>query len=808
MIKLERMIHYTHKTGSIDKICKIEMKEEGMQIEYCLENTEKFCIQSETESFFNPLQIAEVFKRELIQRDVSGTFTGDLKYIYTWKKNKQTYFVALTESDEARNYFSIIYTLDEKNKKKPSKHLLSHRIWERDFFAENGAKVYPLRFRITPGEWPDIKINEADFTDQDIMSYAFEVHFTFDDVCDEEIRIKLPYQEILWKTKEKKLICHGYELEVPNVEKACFSCFFDQCVTEIICDNNVLIVLNQMPKIDKEKAAKNVSGNLDNIRIQKNYNPKIQVLLQHGTVATKIYGLRGIEYSDQAKRSLKQMKTEDKLLYKNSRFSVFSNHIEDKSYGKPNAYIINPYEIVSVDRIVEEFSWRKTKWGDMTRKSWRTDIWNADSFLGNYPRLCTQIDALDAVWNLAIRIFQQCTYGGYSLTGQEGMWQAGLFQGPGEGFGVWLRDSVHISLRGGVLIDPEVARSTLSYAIKKGFDNGSDGPALGAVGIWDYYLATGDKAMLFENYEALLTMTKEMEQRYDVKYDLVKAEQSTSNDAFEEPENAGFSLGSECYYMRAFECMSQIEKVVRGATSYVHTWREKSKKIKESIQRKYWHEDAGYFTSGPIGSESYQNKMWETSGEEAVVWNKFGIASERQKSIILNKGIREAMTPYGIQLFPHRKDYNHFIGSIWPVWESGFASACSDLQRKDILLMMIAQQMRTAILHKNFYEVLEADSGKSWRWPGQLWHAAGFVSQVLYGLFGISYSEKGMSFNPCVPEVLGDISISNFRYQGALLDIKINGTGKKKCVILDNKEIHYLPNGLSGKHTVSIEMKN
>ncbi len=63
----------------------------------------------------------------------------------------------------------------------------------------------------------------------------------------------------------------------------------------------------------------------------------------------------------------------------------------------------------------------------------------------------------------------------------------------------------------------------------------------------------------------------------------------------------------------------------------MHTWREKSKKIKESIQRKYWHEDAGYFTSGPIGSESYQNKMWETSGEEAVVWNKFGIASERQK---------------------------------------------------------------------------------------------------------------------------------------------------------------------------------
>ena len=41
------------------------------------------------------------------------------------------------------------------------------------------------------------------------------------------------------------------------------------------------------------------------------------------------------------------------------------------------------------------------------------------------------------------------------------------------------------------------------------------------------------------------------------------------------------------------------------------------------------------------------------------------------------------------------------------------------------------------------------------------------------------------------------------------LDVyKRQGTGKKKYVILDNKEIHYFPIGLSGKHTVSIEMKN
>ena len=37
------------------------------------------------------------------------------------------------------------------------------------------------------------------------------------------------------------------------------------------------------------------------------------------------------------------------------------------SVMEPDAYIINSEEIVSADRILEEFQWRKTKWGDMTR---------------------------------------------------------------------------------------------------------------------------------------------------------------------------------------------------------------------------------------------------------------------------------------------------------------------------------------------------------------------------------------------------------------------------------------------------------
>ena len=463
---------------------------------------------------------------------------------------------------------------------------------------------------------------------------------------------------------------------------------------------------------------------------------------------------------------------------------------------------------MSADRILEEFQWRKTKWGDMTRKSWRTDKWTADRNLKKYPILKSSSDILSATWNLAMTVFDRCTDGGYALPGQEHMWQAGLFQCKGEGFGVWLRDSVHIAMRGGSLIDPETAGRSLLYAIKKGFDNGSDGPAMGAVGLWDYYLATGDRSLLEDGYDVLRETMTEIENRYNEEKGLVRAEQSTSNDAFPEPENAGYSLGSECYYMKAYDSMAKIEKLLHGENENSEKWSRVSEQLREKIREEYWNDEAGYFTSGPKGSEAYEKQIWETSGEEAALWDKFQIATPKQRREILNSGIHTAMTPYGIRLFPHRKERNHFVGPVWPVWESGFASAAAETQNKELLLTMLAQQMRTAVLHKNFHEVLEADTGKSWRWPGQLWHACGFAAQVLYGILGISYDEQGLRFQPCVPEAFKGLEIENLNYQSAKLTVKTSGVGTVEYVIFDGEKVDFIPYGLTGNHIVHIKLKN
>ena len=50
----------------------------------------------------------------------------------------------------------------------------------------------------------------------------------------------------------------------------------------------------------------------------------------------------------------------------------------------------------------------------------------------------------------------------------------------------------------------------------------------GLLGLWDYYLATGDRSALEEGYETLLETMTEIENRYNEEKGLVRAEQSTS----------------------------------------------------------------------------------------------------------------------------------------------------------------------------------------------------------------------------------------------------------------------------------------
>lgn len=85
------------------------------------------------------------------------------------------------------------------------------------------------------------------------------------------------------------------------------------------------------------------------------------------------------------------------------------------------------------------------------------------------------------------------------MPGNEGLLNAGLLQGKGEGFGVWVRDTCHNAFRIANFLIPDRIRKSLIFVTRRGFDNGSDSVAMPPIAIWDYYLATADKSHLFED---------------------------------------------------------------------------------------------------------------------------------------------------------------------------------------------------------------------------------------------------------------------------------------------------------------------
>lgn len=710
--------------------------------------------------------------------------------------------------NEAGKYLSLPYLVHSGSDVQLHPQLEQLRMWERKWSMAGNEMHCPLRFALKPARWPNIRIAEAQCTPDDITAEAFEAEVKIPSAVD-KLEISLPWSVVTIDRVNGKILCGENTLALPhNSADILLHLVFDSTATEIFCEGNALICsvcgggAAAMQSVDNS-----ISGNLEKCALDVVDIPMIRVHTNTSSacgVQIKVYGLHGLEYSIPALAALARRNDKSRLIYTCPEFALYSDRVQDACYNLADAYVVSDDTVVSPTRVTEEFEWRDTPWGDMTRADDHGDIWHATSSLRRYPVLHSDAVCLTAAWNIALDVFRKCSDQNYAIPGQQDMWSAGVFQGRGESFGVWLRDSAHVALRCGSLIDPDTCLRTLKYAAAKGFDNGSDGPAMLPVSLWDYSLATGNKSALFELLPELLSNAQAIDSRFDESTGLVRAAQSTSNDAFPEPETGGFALGSECYYMKAYEALSEIGRATGCGEELISHWQSRADMIRQRIQSEYWNDTYGYFTSGPRGSRAFDNGVWESSGIEAAIWSKFGIANKQQISSVLGRLEHSAMSPYGIILFPNRPEKNHFVGPVWGVWQAGFASAAARARNDELLLRLLSQQIRNALLNKSFYEVLESESGKAWRWPGQLWHAAGFVSLVLYGLLGITYDANGMTFSPCIPAQFGNISVERLNYRAASINIHSHGSGTDFHMLLDGCECDHIPADIEGEHNICL----
>lgn len=111
-----------------------------------------------------------------------------------------------------------------------------------------------------------------------------------------------------------------------------------------------------------------------------------------------------------------------------------------------------------------------------------------------------------------------------------------------------------------------------------------------------------------------------------------------------------------------------------------------------------------------------------------------------------------------------------------------------------------------AVIYCTFYEVMDTDTSRCWRWPEQTWHAAGFISIFLYGVLGLHYNETHIWFEPHVPIELSSICLSGLSWKNAIFTIQIRGYGQKKHMLLDNRSVKQIPATLCGQHRLEILM--
>lgn len=676
----------------------------------------------------------------------------------------------------------------------PVKELQNLRIWTRywnDIKLSSDTLIFSFHtdFRLAPDIWPDIRIVPAEGANTDISSELFEFITALDMTEAGEVELRLCGASIMLDKAGKTINCMGVTAPLPyNKNNIELHIFLDKSSLEIFANGRAAMSV-VLPALE--------------------WTREVVLLCHKGRASIssfEIYGLRRIWPAAVEAALIAEASADDSLLYDSKSFKVYGGRVEDTVYGEPPAFAPDRDTIISPTRVLEEFQWRKNPWGDMTRVVDRGNVWHPNYGIRKFPDLFTGHNTFDAAYRVALDILYRCSGDEFARPGEKGLWSAGYFQGYGEGFGVWVRDTTHVAIRTGNLLDPEGARRSLLYTTMSGFDNAADGIGMPIVGIFDYYMATGDLTLAKDTWLNLKSRITRLEERFDDERGLIFAEQSTSNDAFPEPECGGFSLATEIYYMEAFRAMAKMGRRLGEEQYLTGKWNAMGKLLLNSIRTQYWKDTAGYFTSGPVGSESYSRDYWESSGQEMAIWPRYGIADSRQRAKILEKLPETAMNEFGVNVFPYRKETNHFCNAAWVAWTAGIAAAAGREGDLDLLMKLIAQQVRNCVMNKTFYEVIDYNTGRAWRWPGQLWHAAGFLSYFYLGVLGMEYDEEGLYFTPAVPEPLSGLKLVNFRYRRAVFDISVKNWGTDFILKLDGIVTSHIPAHLEGRHTIELFM--
>lgn len=465
--------------------------------------------------------------------------------------------------------------------------------------------------------------------------------------------------------------------------------------------------------------------------------------------------------------------------------------------------------------------------------------WTLSQDLSNQPSFSAPNTPLaEAVYNLTLEealenIYTDSTYGDVFMTGTE--WQK-----------VWTRDTAMACMYSLSWIFPEISYNCQMAKLKTSDgisvfeeDTGTGGSypvstdkIITMLSVWETYLADGNKDHLSYFYDICYnTVMQDLNVNYDKDSGLFRGETSgtdwrdqTYPDWTSETYNNSLnniaeskSTSVNVYYVRAFEIMSKAAEILGKGDTAVTYWAKMAEDLEEKVSERLWNDNLGLYSAWeyPEYMGSVLAEKADVLGNGFALW--FNVGTDEQLSQIAGN---YPLVTYGAPtVYPQKMGtltnatkYYHNRG-IWPGWQVSLMIGANYSGNEAVAEEIFTSNVRGAATSLTNKEVINYETGEGIESDNQLWSIAGTLSGYYRVLFGMNYTEDGITFDPAIPDWMqGPFTLSNYTYRDATLDITISGEGdqiadfKVDGETVDNNYV--FPVDSTGSHTIEITMED
>jgi hypothetical protein len=447
-----------------------------------------------------------------------------------------------------------------------------------------------------------------------------------------------------------------------------------------------------------------------------------------------------------------------------------------------------------------------------TAASWKKTLDTSD-----FPQYSSDYPISDALYNLALEEARRAVEPDSTFrTGKE--WA-----------GVWTRDISYSIILAQATLQPQVAMHSLLRKVSPEGriiqDTGTGGAypcstdrAVWAVAAWEIYKVTGDQAWLKKVYPVIQkSLEEDAQNAYDPASGLVRGESSfldwreQTYPRWMQPADIYQSenLGTNAVHMQANAVLALMAKQL-GDAAVASRHEQAAATIKQAINQHLWQEPAGYYGQYRYGRVfPVRSPKAEALGEALSVL--FDVADPGRAKTVVEK---TPTTAYGIScIYPQIPGIPPYHNdAVWPFVQSFWALAAAKAGNEASLMASIAAVYRPAALFltnkENFVAGNGDFAGTQINSSNMLWSLSGSLGLVYKVLFGMHYEADRLVFKPFVPQALqGGRKLLNFKYRGAVLNIKMLGFGNEiQAITLDGKPLPdaAIPASLTGVHAVQI----